>query len=66
MPAQLEIKIKGINKREKFCQYGKTYRTEWKKEEEKPDIPSVYDESEDFDTELEEDLALLGEPDEDW
>lgn len=30
--------------------------------EEKPDIPSVYDESEDFDTELEEDLII----EEDW
>jgi len=28
--------------------------------------PSVYDEDEEFDSELEEDLSTLGEPDEDW
>jgi len=34
--------------------------------EEIPEEPSVYDEEEEFDSELEEDLATLGEPDEEW
>jgi hypothetical protein len=40
--------------------------SKFSKEEKQSDIPSVYDESEDFDTELEEDLGLLGELEDEW